>query len=98
MQFVVALAIDQRAEMLVDFGHRGFDLGAALLLRYRPSATIRRMIVARLALMPTRGMRPRRMRSGMSDSTWLSPAPKHLMFRRRMTRPPPPMPRRAASR
>ena len=31
LQFVVALAIDQRAEVLVDFGHGGFDLGAAIL-------------------------------------------------------------------
>ena len=31
LQFVVALAIDQHAKVLVDLGHGGFDLGPALL-------------------------------------------------------------------
>ena len=47
-------------------------------------------MVALLAVMPTVGRRPRRIRSGNIDSIWLSPAPKQLICRRRMTRRPPP--------
>ena len=40
--------------------------------------------------MPTVGVRPRRIKSGSIDSIWLSPTPKQLIRRRRMTRRPPP--------
>ena len=47
-----------------------------------PSAVMRSEIVALLAVMPTVGVRPRRIMSGSIASIWLSPAPKQLIFRR----------------
>ena len=52
---------------------------------------MRSVIVALLAVMPTVGRRPRRIRSGSIASIWLSPAPKQWISRRRITRRLPPM-------
>ena len=50
---------------------------------------MRSEIEALLAVMPTVGVRPRRIRSGSMASIWLSPAPKQLIFRRTIFFAPP---------
>ena len=47
----------------------------------RPRAAMRSVMVPSCTVIPTKGSRPRRIRSGSIASTALSPAPKHLIRR-----------------